>query len=545
MKKTIAGALVISLLYPGLSAAASVSLPTVAQINDDDVTGNNMIIRGNTMYHSDHEGTKLFDLKTGILLRKDPTGDTLLDVSTDESKFIAKEFWHTYFTIYDAFGDEIRTIDGLEYNGETYRFDSGIKVNFLPNSSKLVIASDDHIFLYDLNSEKVLAARGIDTYGALKVSNDYIMIGDNSSIRVMNHNLDLITEVLPTENIISYDLTRSNTLVFNTYSSRIYQSKSPYNKSVLSTLKTYDDIDLDESGVFLGTSKGILYDMQTAKQIYTNLDESRIAFNENSSRIITMGDPVRVYDTKNLKKRTVSAKISTDFNSLIVRNDMTPTFVAIAKDGTKTKLTNQVAWRSDNSQVAYFSNGKLIGKSPGKVTIKGTYEGYTATLSLTVKKASNTTNVKWLTSQKNTLNQTGTFVKASHKLYDSYSKVKGTNGKFYYQGKVYTSGIFKGNALYGTYRNKKTVDEILLPMSTEKRNDINEKQIMDVFGKPKTSYRFDSALSSKVMRGNSTLDQHQIKKISLYTVKKKNALEVVYDEKGYVRYLHLFESAPE
>jgi len=136
-------------------------------------------------------------------------------------------------------------------------------------------------------------------------------------------------------------------------------------------------------------------------------------------------------------------------------------------------------------------------------------------------------------------------VKASHKLYDSYSKVKGTNGKFYYQGKVYTSGIFKGNALYGTYRNKKTVDEILLPMSTEKRNDISEKQIVDVFGKPKKSYRFDPALSSKVMRGNSTLDQQQIKKISLYTVKKKNALEVVYDEKGYVRYLHLFESTPE
>lgn len=535
----------ISLLYPGVSASASVSLPTVAQIKENDVTGNNMIIRDNTMYHSDYEGTKLFDLKTGILLRKNPTGDTLLDVSKDESKFIAKEFWHTYFTIYDAFGDEIRTIDSLEYNGETYRFNSGIKVNFLPNSSKLVIASDDHIFLYDLNSEKVLAARGIDTYGALKVSNDYIMIGDNTSIRVMNHNLDLITEVLPSENIISYDLTRSNTLVFNTYSSRIYQSKSPYNKSVLSTLKTYDDIDLDESGMFLGTSKGILYDMQTAKRIYTNLDESRIAFNENSSRIITTGDPVRVYDTKNLKKRTVAAQISTDFNSLIVRNDMTPTFVAIAKDGTKTKLTNQVAWRSDNSQVAYFSNGKLIGKTPGKVTIKGTYEGYTATLTLTVRKASNTTNVKWLTSQKNTLNQTGTFVKASHKLYDSYSKVKGTNGKFYYQGKVYTSGIFKGNALYGTYRNKKTVDEILLPMSTEKRNDISEKQIMDVFGKPKKSYRFDPALSSKLMRGNSALDQQQIKKISLYTVKKKNALEVVYDEKGYVRYLHLFESAPE
>ncbi|ACB62065.1 hypothetical protein Exig_2616 [Exiguobacterium sibiricum 255-15] len=543
MKKMIAGVILISILYPNLSVSASVSLPTVAQINDD-VIGQNSTIRGNTLYYADHAGTNLVDLETGTRLRTEDTGDTLLDVSTDESWMIAKEFWHTYFTIYDEFGEEVRTVDNLRYQNQVYRFNSGIKAKFLPNSSKLVIASDDHIFVYDIKTEKVLSARGISTDGTLKVSNDYIMIGDDSSIHVMNHALEMVTEILPQERIISYDVTRFNTLILNTYDGRIYQYKSPFTKSVLSSLKTYDEIDLDDSGVFLGTSKGILYDMQTAKRIYTNIEESRIVFNENSSKIVTLGDSVRVYDAKNLKKRIVSAKISTDFNSLIVRNETIPTFVAISKDGTKTKLTNQAVWRSDNPQVAYFSKGKLIGKSPGKVTIKGSYEGHTATLSLTVRKESKTANLKWLMSQKSILNQKGTFVNASHQLYDSYSKVKGTNGKIYYQEKVYTNGIFKGNVLYGTYRNKKTIDEILLPLSGEKRTDISEKQIIDVFGKPKKTYKYDPAVSSKVTRGTSILDQHQIKKISLYMVKKNNALEVIYDEKGYARYLHLFESTP-
>jgi len=546
MKKVAAGFTILFTLNFTHPVSASVSLPTISQINErmNDYY-NSYVIRGNTFYRSDDDGTKLYDLNTGTLLRTDDTENYSLDVSTNESWSVQKDSYGQVLSIHDRFGDKVVDLHRLSYNGVVYEFEYNLDAKFLPNTSTLVIASDDNLIFYDVEKEQVTFVRGIDTEGTLKVSNQYIMIGDEYSIRVMDHKGQSVTEILPSERMISYDLTISNELIYNTESGRIYRYKENLEESTLVPFKTSRGIDLDESGLFLGTRDGSLYDMETSKRIFTNLPQGRIAFNQDTSKILVIDGNVRVYNAKNLSKRIINLKINPKLGSFIERTEATPSVITTSKDGTSSTVTSGITWRTDNSQVAYFSKGKLIAKSPGKATIKATFEDFTATLIVTVKKDPRPSNTQWLTSQKNILNQKGSFVNAPYKIYDAYSKVKGTKGKIYYNGQVYTDGIFKNNWLYGTYRKKKTVDEILLPLSTEKRTDVTEKQVVSVFGKPKKVYKYESPITSKVIRGTKTLDQHKVKRISLYMVKKTHGLEVIYDDKGYARYMHLFESPPE
>lgn len=546
MKKVAAGFAILFTLNFTQSVSASVSLPTISQINErmNDYY-NSYVVRGNTFYHSDDDGTKLYDLNTGTLLRTDDTEDYILDVSTDESWSVQKDLDGQVLSIHDRFGDKVVDLYRLSYNGVVYEFEYNLDAKFLPSTSTLVITSDDNLIFYDVKKEQVTFVRGIDTEGTLKVSNQYIMIGDEYSIRVMDHKGQSVTEILPAERMISYDLTISNELIYNTESGRIYRHKENLEESTLVPFKISRGIDLDESGLFLGTRDGSLYDMETSKRIFTNLPQARIAFNQDTSKLLVIDGNVRVYNAKNLSKRMINLKINPKLGSFIERTEATPSVIATSKDGTSSTITSGITWRTDNSQVVYFSKGKLIAKSPGQATIKATFEDFTATLAVTVKKDPRPSNTQWLTSQKNILNQKGSFVNAPYKIYDAYSKVKGTKGKIYYNGQVYTDGIFKDNWLYGTYRKKKTVDEILLPLSTEKRTDVTEKQVVSVFGKPKKVYKYESPITSKVIQGTKTLDQHKVKRISLYMVKKTHGLEVIYDDKGYVRYMHLFESPPE
>ncbi len=158
----------------------------------------------------------------------------------------------------------------------------------------LIIATNDNLIFYDVKTDNVSLIRGINTRGTLTVSNQYIMIGDNSSIRVIDHNGQTVTEILPSEPIVSYDLTLSNDLIYNTVSGRVYRYTKDLNKVSMSSLKTTASIDLDESVLFLGTSGGALYDMETSKRIFTNITGGSIGFNQSTSRILAVGDLVKV-----------------------------------------------------------------------------------------------------------------------------------------------------------------------------------------------------------------------------------------------------------
>ncbi|WP_214721987.1 hypothetical protein [Exiguobacterium sp. s192] len=542
MKKCIVGFVLLFFFFSS-PVSASVSLPNVSQINESIY--DSYVIRGNTLYYSDYDGTKLYDLNTGTLLRIDDTYDQLLDVSTDQAWTVQKDTDDSTISIHDKFGEAVTELYRVNYNGMSFEFGYSIQAKFLPNTSTLVIATNDNLIFYDVKTDSVSFMRGINTNGILKVSSEYITIGNSSSIRVIDHQGQTITEILPSEQIISYDLTLSNELIYNTVGSRVYRYKENFEQAIISPLRTYQKIDLDESGLFLGTEDGSLYDTETSKRIFSNMARGTIAFNENSSKILILGDSVRIYDTKNLNKRTVNMKINSKLSSVTERNELTPSIIVTSKNGSISTVTSPITWRTDNSQVVYFSKGKLIAKSPGKATIKATFEDFTATLSITVKKDPRPSNTQWLTSQKNTLNLRGSFLNAPYKIYDVYSKVKGSNGKIYYYNELYTNGVFKEKWLYGTYRQKKTVDEILLSLSMEKRTDVTEKQIVSVFGKPKKVFKYEDGMPSKLTQGSKTLEQHKIKRISLYILKKSHALEVIYDDKGYVRYMHLYESQPD
>lgn len=538
MKKVVAGLALLFTLNFTHPVSASVSFPIISQINDRVYY--NYIVRGNTFYYADDDGTKLYDLNTGTLLRTDDTENYLLDVSTDENWSVQKDLYGQVLSIHDRFGDKVVDLYRLSYNDVEYEFEYYLDAKFLPNTSTLVIASEDNLIFYDVVKEKVTFVRGIDTDGTLKVSSQYITIGNDSSIRVMDHKGQSVTEILPTERMISYDLTSSNELIYNTYSGRIYRYKTNLEESSLVPFKTSEVIDMDESGTFVGTRDGSLYDMETSKRIFTNLPQARIAFNQDTSKILVIDGTVRVYNTKNLSKRIINMKINPKLSSFIERNEVTPSVITTSKDKTSSTITSNVTWRTDNSQVVYFSKGKLIAKSPGKATIKATFEDFTATMSVTVKKDPRPSNTQWLKSQKKVLDQKGSFLNAPFKIYDAYSKVKGTNGKLYYNSELYVNGIFKDSWLYGTYRKKKTIDEIILPLSLEKRTDVTEKEVTSVFGKPKKVYKYEDGLTAKVIRGTKTLDQNKVKRINLYTIKKNHTLQVTYDDKGHARYMHLF-----
>ncbi|WP_214721992.1 hypothetical protein [Exiguobacterium sp. s192] len=104
MKKLIAGLVV---LFASISspADASVSLPTISQINDEIY--DNYVVRGNTFYYSDYEGTKLYDLNTGTPPRVDDTYDQLLDVSSDEAWTVQKESYEDTISIHNRFGEQV------------------------------------------------------------------------------------------------------------------------------------------------------------------------------------------------------------------------------------------------------------------------------------------------------------------------------------------------------------------------------------------------------------------------------------------------------
>ncbi|WP_214721993.1 hypothetical protein [Exiguobacterium sp. s192] len=197
-----------------------------------------------------------------------------------------------------------------------------------------------------------------------------------------------------------------------------------------------------------------------------------------------------------MNKRTVKVRVNSKLSSLVERTEITPSIISPSKNGTSSTIISPITWRTDNSQVVYFSKGKLIAKSPEKATIKATFEDFIATLLVTVKKDPRLTNIQWLTSQKNTLNQQGSFLNAPYKIYDTYSKVKGQNGKLSYYGRVYTSGVLKDKWHYGTYRKTKTVDEIMLPLSLKKRTDITEKQVISVFAKAYKTYKKTDGMST-------------------------------------------------
>lgn len=546
MKKIMIGLVTFFLLLETVPVAAKVNLTMMSQIDIDCGTGEECILRNGTLTSLDREQIKSFDIETGTLIRKvgvytNSDFSKVLDISHNEEWTVIGN--DERFDIYNQFGEHMRGIRAFSYNNERYELGYHFKAKFLPNSSTLVIVDKNQMFFYDVKSDRLLFVRGIDTSETLQVSKNYIAVGDSKSVRILNHAGQTVNELIPDESIVSFDLNESDVLTLNVRDGSVYQYKDFLQEPKLLSMKVGTKIDLSEDGMYLG-STGSVYDLETGKKIYTNLIGGMIRFNAEGTRLLTMSDEVNVYQTTNLAKRIASVQIDPTFAKPIENTEWTPALIVTSKNGVKTKVTGNIVWRTDKPQVLYISQGKIKAKMPGTATLKATFEDHEATLLVTVQKDPRPSDEQWLKQEKAELEKNRSFLKASFHLYDRYSKVSGVKGKLYFEDELYTSGIFNDRFLYGTYRGQQTIDEIVLPLSYEKRPDITYAEVKKVFGKPrKTSTYY--GLATRITRDSKKFESYSITKVTSHWIKKKHVMEVYYDEKGNARYFHLFINAPE
>lgn len=542
MKRLIGGLVGILVLVSTLSVSAEVKMSTLSQINERDPYG--YVVKGDTLYLSNGD-LKLYDMETGTLLRKHEAdyGDWLLDVSDDQAWTVMSDSYGG-IRILNQFGEVTHELRNLEYLNETYHIYSDMQAKFLPGTSTLVIATDENqLIFYDVEQSFVRFVRGMDTSGKLSVSNAHIAMGYDKSIALLNHNGHSVREIMENKQIVSYDLTRSGRLAYNTNDGNVYIYSNPTFTGMSKRLGITTKINLDETGMFIGTTNGQLYDIESGKKIYTNMKFDTVDFNEDTSRLITIGDgPIRVYNGLNLKKRIHHLSIQLGKADLIEGTELIPSVLVTGKDQSTSIVKDKVVWRTNNSQVAYFSQGKLILKSPGRVAIKATYEDHEVTLEVTVKKDPRPSNTEWLKQQKQALEQRRTFLNAPYTLYSSYSKVGGVAGKFTLDQDVISRGKFKGNWMYGTYRGTKKIDEMLLLLDYEKR-DITIDEARKVFGKPMWDIDVEGS-ASRLTRGTKTIDQSELSRLTLHAINKKHALFIMYDLEGKAVYFYFTESLP-
>lgn len=542
MKRLVSGLIGIVYLMSTLSASAEVKMSTRSQINEGNLYG--YVVKGDTLYVS-YGGLKLYDMETGALLRKHEAdyGDRVLDVSDDEAWTVMSDSYRG-IRIYNQYGEVSKELRSLEYQGEAYQLYDTTQAKFLPGTSTLVIATDeDQLIFYDVEREAVQFVRGLDTSGELLVSDTYIALGYRQSIILLDHNGRSVHEMMEDRTILSYDLNRNGQLAYNTDDGMVTLHENPLVEGETTKLGVTSAIHLDETGTFIGTKGGRVYDTGSWKRIYTNMTSGMVDFNETTSRVFTVGDgPIKVYDAFNLKKRIDSVKIQLGKSELMEGIALTPSILVTGKDGSTTVVTDKIVWRTSNSQVAYFSQGKLLLKAPGRVSLKATYEDHEVTLDITVKKDPRPSDAEWLKLQKQTLEKKRTFLNAPYRLYSEYNPIKGVAGKFYLDQDLIMRGKYKDNWLYGTYRGTKKVDEILLFLDYEKR-DITADEVRKVFGKPLWDIEVDGS-TSRLIRGTKTIDRAELSTFTLHPINKKHGLFIFYDLEGKATSFYFTESMP-
>ncbi|MHC9161452.1 Ig-like domain-containing protein [Exiguobacterium profundum] len=541
MKRLVGVFTVLLLLFNITPASAEVRMSTVSQIAESNPF--DVIVREDTLYSLNYRGIDIYDIETGTLLNSivGYVDENSMAVSSDQAWIVLNDY--NGVGVYNQFGDLDIQLRDLEFNGKTVRLDEYCKVKFLPNSTVLVIASNDQLVFYDVETKQVTFMRGIDTSGDLQVSEEYITIGYTDSIQVLNHQGQAVTEIMASTPIQSYSMNQRGQLIYNSTNSDLHYFETPLSEEQSVMKNVSGEVRLDGTGTFVGTDNAVLYDLYTKKRIYTNAKEGAFRFNEDSSRLFSIGQSITVYNAQNLKKRIQTIAIEVDETELIEGNELSPAILVKSKDGSQTKVTDKVVWRSNNSQVAYFSQNKLILKSPGKFTLKATYEDHETSVELTVKKDPRPSDNEWLKQQKQSLEKRRAFLNSPHRLYSEFSKVRGVAGQFFFDDEKLISGKYQENWLYETYKGKKKVDGMMLLLDYEKR-EITEAEIKKVFGKPKDTYNFSyyDSIPTKLIRGKSAIDESLISDAALYLINKKHGLIIFYDLEGNVIYMHLGES---
>ena len=541
MKRLVGVFTVLLLLFNITPASAEVRMSTISQIAESNPF--DVIVREDTLYSLNYRGIDIYDIETGTLLNSivGYVDENSMAVSSDQAWIVLNDY--NGVGVYNQFGDLDIQLRNLEFNGKTVRLDEYCKVKFLPNSTVLVIASNDQLVFYDVEAKQVTFMRGIDTSGDLQVSEEYITIGYTDSIQVLNHQGLAVTEIMASTPIQSYSMNQRGQLIYNSTNSDLHYFENPLSEEQSVMKNVSGEVRLDETGTFVGTDNAVLYDLYTKKRIYTNAKEGAFRFNEDSSRLLSISNSITVYNSQNLKKRIQTIAIEVDETEMIEGNELSPAIVVKSKDGSQTKVTDKVVWRSNNSQVAYFSQNKLILKSPGKFTLKATYEDHETSVELTVKKDPRPSDNEWLKQQKQSLEKRRAFLNSPHRLYSEFSKVRGVAGQFFFDDEKLISGKYHDNWLYETYKGKKKVDGMMLLLDYEKR-EITEAEIKKVFGKPKDTYNFSyyDSIPTKLIRGKSAIDESLISDAALYLINKKHGLIIFYNLEGNVIYMYLGES---
>lgn len=535
MKRIALLLLGLALCFTGIAPAhAAITAPTISKLSER-IVGEG-IFKGDKLYTlvDDYSELVLYDVKTGISLRRfdESYGGKYIAVSDDE-KYVALGKDQSV-NIYDSFGEVTTTIKTVTYGAgqmEMKWFDGGA---FVPGTSVLILSGDGKLAAYDVVTNQVKWMRGAES-GTVMTSETYVLVEDEKHGRLYTHTGEFVQEWL---NVNDMSISRDDRLVVATSQSVSSYEAGRYTEPKYKSNKTASRVKIESSGQFVVIDNAVYsFDL---KKIHLNhyLNERSVSLSPNGKyMMVSNWYDTEVYATNGFGERPISAYIPTAYQKLTAGTSYNASLSVKTASGKTVSVKEDVVWTTNSPQTAYISGGKIIAKSKGTVTLKATYEGFTAQRTITVLPDPRPSDHSWLLSQKKQMIR-GTFLDSPHKLYGDYAKVKGPVGTFESDYDFMYKGRHQGDFMYTSTSKPQKINIITMSPALQKR-DITKYEFQKAFGKPRDTYQ-NYWETFTFTRAGKTLKEYYIQEVAEYKINNKLPMYVFYDSNYRVRYISLY-----
>ncbi len=541
------GLLILFSLFSYSTVEAALVVEPTSSIDVENPT--NYVVGNKQMYIGGEDGYRTYRLSDGSLVHhvKGQATD-VLDVSDDEQWVLTKQ--SSGLVTYDAKGMERHALQEAKWKHMTMSFnDDQIQARFLPGSSVAVILTkSSDLVWYDVATNEVEKQAFIgrnERYGPpnqqLRVSKHFIAIGEKAMITLYSHEGEMMSSIGIGALIESFDVTNDGMVVMTIKSGALYEYKWNAKGTFSRELDITGAIMMSPNGTFFSNETS-LYDFKTGKRIYSSVQPGRVVFTPDSTRFISIGKRIEIYDTSSLDKRIRSIAVNPELKRIETDTKVRPSLIVTRADGTKETITEGVTWTTTSPERLAIEKGMFVGKQSGPVVVNATYEEHTTLFYVKVVPPPPLTDLEWLKAHKKALDQHGTFDGADHKIGTLYAKVKAPAGKLLIDKKIATRGKYHYDFLYAATNRSKKVNEIVLSFWNYKRPNITESVVQRAFGKPIQTWTKKSK-SFETIRGNESWEKRFVGKIAAYRTKQKHTVWMYYDTSGKLRMFRLFESA--
>jgi hypothetical protein len=543
------GLLILFSLFSYSTVEAALVVEPTSSIDVENPT--NYVVGNKQMYIGGVDGYRTYQLSDGSLVHhvKGQATD-VLDVSDDEQWVLTKQ--SSGLVTYDAKGMERHTLQEAKSEHMTISFnDDQIQARFLPGSSVAAILTESSgLVWYDVATNEVKKQAFIIQDGrfgpspqTLRVSKQFIAVGEKTMMSLYTHEGEMMSSFGIGDLIESFDVTEDG-LIMMVRADGWLNERNPITKTgFLREIGLHGNIMVSPNGTFF-SNETVLYDFRTGKRIYSSVQPGRVVFTPDSTRFISIGKRIEIYDTSSLDKRIRSIAVNPELKRIETDTKVRPSLIVTRADGTKETITEGVTWTSTSPERLAIEKGMFVGKQSGPVVVNATYEEHTTLFYVKVVPPPPLTDLEWLRAHKKALDQNGSFDGADHKIGTLYAEVKAPAGKLLIDKKIATRGKYHYDFMYAATNRSKTVNEIVLSFWNYKRPNITESVVQRAFGKPIQTWTKKSK-SFETIRGNKSWEKRSVGKIAAYRTKQKHTVWMYYDTSGKLRMFRLFESAPK